>query len=97
MITSNGNIELNSAQQKDKFIVVGGKENLVVDSRGKVYPMGGVAPAVAPTAKVITGGGSLTPGIGYSYAYTYGIARTCSGRTCTDAFFGRQRQWFGLR
>ena len=71
MITSNGNIELNSAQQKDKFIVVGGKENLVVDSRGKVYPMGGVAPAVAPTAKVITGGGALTPGIGYSYAYTY--------------------------
>lgn len=71
MITSNGNIELNSAQQKDKFVVVGGKENLVVDSRGKVYPMGGVAPAVAPTPKVITGGGSLTPGIGYSYAYTY--------------------------
>jgi hypothetical protein len=71
MITANNNIDLNSAQQKDKFIVVGGKENLVVDSRGKVYPMGGVPPAVAPTTKVITGGGSLTPGIGYSYAYTY--------------------------
>ena len=71
MITSNGNIELNSAQQKDKFVIVGGKENLVVDSRGKVYPMGGIAPAVAPTTRVITGGGALTPNIGYSYAYTY--------------------------
>lgn len=71
MITSSNNISLSSAQQKDKFVIVGGKNNLVVDSRGKVYPMGGVAPSAAPSAEVITGGGSLTPNIGYSYAYTY--------------------------
>ena len=71
MITSSNNISLNSAQQKDKFVIVGGKENLVVDSRGYAYPMGGIAPDSAPTAEVITGGGALTPNIGYAYAYSY--------------------------
>ena len=71
MITANTNTPLSSAQQKDKFVVVGGKDNLVIDSRGKVYPMGGIAPSSAPSAEVITGGVSLTPNIGYSYAYTY--------------------------
>lgn len=72
MITSNNRpYKLSEAHQKDKFVIAGGKENLIADSRGKVYPMGGVPPKAAPSAKVVTGGGELTSGIGYAYAYSY--------------------------
>lgn len=72
MITSsNRSYKLSESHQKDKFVIAGGKEVLVADSRGKVYPMGGVPPKSAPSAKAITGGGELTPGVGYSYAYSY--------------------------
>lgn len=93
MITSqNSNYKLDEAHQQDKYAVVGGKENLVCDSRGDVYPMGGVPPVAAPTAEVITGGGALTPNVGYSYIYGYlNSYQDCeTAPSPASAFIGRK-------